>query len=55
MSKNLMIKNGTEHSMYLILEYLGSADTREAKLFGKLKIVREEGVYYDTMIVKDKE
>lgn len=49
-----MIKNGTKYPMHLILQYLGAGDKRDAELFGKLTLLREDGKYYDTLVVNDK-
>jgi hypothetical protein len=54
-NKDILIKNTTEHTMHDIIEYLGAGDKRDAKLFGKLRFVFQEGAYYNTLVVCNKQ
>lgn len=50
MSK-LMINNGTDYDMSDIMEYLSGYTT---KLFGKVNVYKEDGIYYNTIVVTNK-
>ena len=46
-----MIKNGSSYTMAELFKYFAGVT---GELFGKVTVVREEGQYYDYLIVTDR-